>query len=255
MRYARKDMTVGPTECRTFDSIGDMIATLRATDAQRFEGHDYTGKNSSPRWVGRGFANHEALYAALNEAWESGIGTMERMVKELADADLPKPTSRRRKARFSECDGDELDYDRLRSGRDYWRTSRRQNTKGPATITLIVDVAANAHVDHEDILWRGAAAVALTKLLEEAGYRVELWATSFTDGNYHSRRQRCSCPRVGAAQGVLGADGCEFAHQCGVRLGLPNPVVPSLLPGHPQDRQWLGPRGCPACRVARRDQP
>ena len=118
---------------------------------------------------------------ALNEAWAHGIETMERMTKDLCDADLPQPTSRRRKTRFSECDGDQLDYDRLRSGRDYWRTSRRQNTKGPATLTVIVDIGANAHVDHDDILWRGSAAVALTKLLEEAGYRVELWAVDYAD--------------------------------------------------------------------------
>ena len=77
---------------------------------------------------------------------------------------------------FSEDNGDELDYDRLRDGRDFWRTSRRENTHGPSTITIVVNVGAGCRVKHEDILWRGAAAIALATRLEEAGYRVEIWA-------------------------------------------------------------------------------
>ncbi len=41
---------------------------------------------------------------------------------------------------------------------------------------MIVNVGGNCGTRHRNLLWRGAAAVALTRLLEEAGYRVELWA-------------------------------------------------------------------------------
>jgi hypothetical protein len=190
MRYERKDVkNVGDTEIRVWDSLTDLIKTCDDTDPRRFEGHDHTGKHASERWVGRKFNSHAELYAALNQPWEHGLNTMERMLREIGGAELPTPTSRRRRTCYSECNGDELDYDRLRSGRDYWRTSRRQNTKGPATLTLIVDVCASASVSHTDILWRGAAAVALAKLLEAAGYRVELWAVCYTGGCYHVRGQ------------------------------------------------------------------
>lgn len=170
-------------ECRRFDSIADLVELVRQVPEERYRNFDNTQNRS---FTGRSFRDWEAVFTATREAWSEGIAVLDRMLNDIAGADLPKPVSRKRKMRFDEADGDELDYDRLRSGQDCWRQTRRQSTRGPATITVLVDVCANAHVDHQDILWRGAAAVALTKLLEEAGYRVELWAVEKTAGLWAS---------------------------------------------------------------------
>ena len=174
----------GNTQCSVFDSLSDMTATCEAIPAERSAIGAQSIDDSD--FIGREFANVGEAFAAMHTVWAEGIQIVERMTRELDSADLPKPVSRKRKPRFDETDGDELDYDRLRTGQPFWRTSRRQNTRGPATITVVVDVCANCSVKAKDILWRGAAAVALTKRLEEAGYRVELWAAAYSLENYHS---------------------------------------------------------------------
>jgi len=162
-----------------FDSVEDMLGDLDRINPGRTAGFDarYYGPGGwAARFVGREFVNWSAARDASRTAWRPGLEVLERMLGDLAGAALPRPKSRKRRLRFSETDGDEVDYDRLRAGQEFWRTSRRETSNGPATITIMVDVGANCFVAHEDILWRGAAAIALTSILEEAGYRVELWA-------------------------------------------------------------------------------
>jgi hypothetical protein len=155
---------------RVFESVEDLIETVKSLP-----------KDPSVRplnrseFIGRQFSTLAEVYQAARSAWPEGVEIIEGMVKELEDADLPKPTSRKRKVRFSEDDGAELDNDRLRSGQAFWRTTRRENSRGPQVVTIIIDVNANGDVAHRDIMWRGAAAIAMTKVLEEAGFRVELW--------------------------------------------------------------------------------
>ena len=57
-------------------------------------------------------------------------------------------------------------------------------------MTIVIDVNAKVSIGHADILWRGAAALAMTYILEEAGYRVELWivhraSDAYTKGGRH----------------------------------------------------------------------
>ena len=51
----------------------------------------------------------------------------------------------------------------------------------------MVDVCGACSVNPQDLLWRGAAAIALTKRLEQAGYRVELWAVQKVRGLWADR--------------------------------------------------------------------
>jgi len=166
-----------PTHAYLFDSVEELIGDLEAIPHNRIEETHLTDEAVRRRqFIGRGFADWSAVFEAARTAWPDGLAIIDQMLRDLDDVSMPRPTSRRRRTRFAEDNGDELDYDRLRCGQPYWRTSRRENTRGPSTITVIVDVGANCRVKHSDILWRGAAAIALTKRLEEAGYRVELWA-------------------------------------------------------------------------------
>ena len=123
----------------------------------------------------------------MHTVWAEGIQIVERMTRELDAADLPKPLSRRRKPRFDETDGDELDYDRLRTGQPFWRHyPPAEHERAGHDYGCCRFVCRTVSVKAEDILWRGAAAVALTKRLEEAGYRVELWAAAYSLENYYS---------------------------------------------------------------------
>jgi len=177
------------TRYRIFDDTEDLIATVQSIpdDSSRLEPIHIVDRE---HWIGRDFHDWEEVYAAARSPWPEGVEIVERMAEELADADLPQPQNTRRKPRFSEDNGDEVDYDRLRSGQPFWRTTQRANTRGPQVVTLVVDLNAAQKIAHHDILWRGAAVLAMTRILEDAGFRVEIWTIHcaqkcYSDGTGH----------------------------------------------------------------------
>ena len=180
MRFFKQDKTAS-LHVSLFDNAGELAATTSQAVPER---NNHITLDRS--FVGRRFKAVAEAGDALNATWSDGLAILDRMRDELAGAALPQPRSRRRCLRWDEATGDELDYDRLRSGQAWWRTSRRDVVNGPASRTIVVDVGANCHVDAEDILWRGAAAIVLTEILEAAGYRVELWAAWKTSSCYHN---------------------------------------------------------------------
>ncbi len=166
------------TVYRLYDSADEFVVFADSVPESRLDGH---GDPTRYSFVGRDFDDWDDVKEATRTAWPDGLDVLEWMVRDLDGASIEQPRSRRRRTRFRDDDGDELDCDRLRCGQAYWRTSRRESAKGPTTVTVLVDVGAHCKVNHMDILWRGAAAIALTKRLEEAGYRVELWSVSLTE--------------------------------------------------------------------------
>jgi hypothetical protein len=103
---------------------------------------------------------------------------LQAFVERLEKVPIPEIKSHKRQVKFNETEGDEIDLDRLRQGQPFWRKSEREETVGPTTITIVIDTSTAAHYDSADILWRGAAGVALTKILESKGYSVELWVVN-----------------------------------------------------------------------------
>jgi len=115
--------------------------------------------------------------ARFNRCWAEGAYVVEEFYQKLLSTEIPELASHVRRVQFNDNDGDELDYDRMLLGQDMWRKSERESHKGSTEVTIFVDTSTPASVDTKDVFWRGGAAVALTKLLEEKGYKVELWVT------------------------------------------------------------------------------
>jgi hypothetical protein len=141
----------------------------------------------SGRWLGRHFDTLDEVEKAASAPWEHGMRVVDGMIEELRKGDLPRPAQIRRRPTYSEVDGDEVDMDRLRGGVPFWRTTTRSKMSGPTVVTLVIEVGANCQVRHDDVLWRGAAAVAMATLMEEAGYRVEMYSYMYSEGGYHGR--------------------------------------------------------------------
>jgi hypothetical protein len=162
---------------RVFDSVESLLAyntQALAGGARAYQ----PWRTHGGEWVGRHFASWQEVCAKANAFWPEGLAIIEGMVRELGGTDVPQPVSCRRRARWSADSGDELCNDRLRAGQDYWRDMRRESSRAPRTIALVVKVGAPASYESEDLLWPGATAVTLANLLENAGYRVELWGVS-----------------------------------------------------------------------------
>ena len=136
-------------------------------------------KQGRSKFVGRDDLNTwDSTSTATKTDWLHGLEVLQRFVEDLRKAEIPEVKSHKRKAGFSFEEGDEVDYDRLMSGQEFFRTVKRESTTGPTTVTIVIDTTTPASQDSDNILWRGAAAIALTILLEEKGYSVELWVVN-----------------------------------------------------------------------------
>lgn len=188
---------------QVFESVADMLAKTNAAWRPWYE-KDHSMRRAE--FIGRAFANWADVVARADDAWDEGIAIVEGMLADLASAEMPRPLCRRRRAAWSADGGDEIDIDRLRSGQDCWRVSRREEVAGSAQVTIFVGVAARSGLDAKDILWRGAAALALANRLEEAGYRVELWAVNcIPRGSYEDGQGMFGAVRLKRADQPLDA--------------------------------------------------
>jgi len=139
------------------------------------------------QWIGRDFADWQAVKAAVNEQWSEGLDIFQEMLFELSKIELPTIRCRKRRLRWDTDNGDEVDNDRLRAGQEYWRLSRREETRGFQTICIVTNISTSGGVSSGRVLWRGALAVVLADLLEKQGHRVELWAADRGLNAYENR--------------------------------------------------------------------
>ena len=136
------------------------------------------------RFVGRRFRNWGDLLDACRSAWGEGIDTIQQMVDEIKNETMPKPKSRKRRGAWSSEEGDEFDLDRLQRGTPYWRTTQRESASGAQEVTILVQVGGNCGTSSLDLLWQGAAAIAVAEILEEVGFQVQLLGASRTERSW-----------------------------------------------------------------------
>ena len=159
----------------------------------RFQNHFYVFENTAdlvefteddlykqrdPSFVGMDFDTWDDVINQSQKTWDYGAEVIESFVERLQVEEIKALKSRERKAQWSKDEGDEMDWEKMFAGEDFWRTTKRENREGPGEITIITDTSTPYDKDSEDILWRGGVALALTRILEERGYKVELWATN-----------------------------------------------------------------------------
>lgn len=177
-----------------FDSITDMVEnTLQVIEERKhlvWTQKRIEGLNDS-QWIGRSFDSFADVAKAVNQPWEEGLQIIDQMLDKLHDLHLPVPQSRRRVARWNEDHGDDLDIDRLRAGQPYWRSSEREIRTGPQNVTIIAAMGATQNWHPMQMIWRGAAAIVLTELLERAGYRVDLWGGRTGTNVYTDKSWQC----------------------------------------------------------------
>jgi len=155
-----------------FDSMTEVIEY----SDQRF----YSVDTKSAGFVGERLPTFKSAEKRSKRDWAEGMCVLQQYTDRLLKERLPELKSHKRQVRFSEDQGDEIDYDRLRAGQPYWRTVEREVTEGPTEVTIVIDTSTEAYRSSHDILWRGAAALALAKILEEKGYVTEIWVTNGT---------------------------------------------------------------------------
>lgn len=139
---------------------------------------------SDKEWYG--FKTRNAYKEALElseKGWPEGWERIQQIAEEMRP-DIPAPVSIRRRKRWRD-EGDGVDVQRMYSGHfdRMWQTSEREGRLGPRVISIVSIFGGNCGRSVEQLFNNGATAVALTDVLENAGYRVELAAAYAGDSN------------------------------------------------------------------------
>lgn len=114
------------------------------------------------------YSGWENIYKALATPDEEQVKRVNDLIEEIKQAVKP-PTSRNRKNRWSDNQG-EVEVDRvMRGDLEYMRDIRREKSHGPTGVVLLCNLDGGA------VFWRGAAAIAAADILEKEGYGCEIW--------------------------------------------------------------------------------
>lgn len=150
-------------------------------DIDRFIDPDaYKHRDSS--WVGEDLDKWADVQERMKQCWADGISILDMSVDRLKNLDIPELKDRRRKMHMSEDDGDDVDLEKLQQGeKAFVKHEREVQSVKALDVTIITDTSTPYIHDTEDILWRGAAAIALCHILEEKGYKAELWVVNGTE--------------------------------------------------------------------------
>lgn len=164
-----------------FAGAGEMVRVAEA-GFPRTDLHDFSYMTSDAGWIGRPFGTFGDIVKAVDGTWSFGVDRVEEMARELQREELPRPTVVKRRRVWDDFAGDEIDVDRYRSGDPYYRDNARVRTNGPKLISFLVQLGANSWMASDDLFWRGALAITLARIVEDAGYRTEISAFATTAG-------------------------------------------------------------------------
>ncbi len=116
------------------------------------------------------------LNQLVSQGWAEGARKALALVESFKDS-LPAPTSRKRRAQWSD-QGDDVEMQRVYSGHldTAWRRTVRVDTIAPQIVSIALPWAHSAMWGASALFWGGAAVLAITDLLEDAGYSVNLVA-------------------------------------------------------------------------------
>ena len=162
---------------RIYDDVQDMIEYAK----------DNPWKNrllTDPKFMGRKFSDWADVMKCVHDPHPEIAKQVQDLIDNLDDIELPEPQDIKKRVVFDENDGDEIDLDRLNGGQPYWRTLKKKPAYGSQFKRIIINMSARATIKGDALHWRGAVGIALAKIIEEAGYQVEIWAAGVTRGTY-----------------------------------------------------------------------
>ena len=162
-----------------YESLVGQLAELSDASMKRFLeycfGREGSQINGLKRYFGEVIRCRQDVMELLSSRNVEGMKQVQRFLERLEEETLPDIKDLSRQVKFRSDDGDEFDFDRFRAGQDFWRKSEREERVAVANVTVFVDLTVPYFINASDLLWRAVAGVAIAKLLEDKGYRVELW--------------------------------------------------------------------------------
>lgn len=185
MEHCRKQINLSPYVFHYFEAPYELARAVETKERTILTSPSYTGFLTDSSFIGRSFSTFAEVRQASESYWKEGWDVFCELKKLLEKVEFPQPKSLKRELIWSEEDGFELDLDRLQRDRPYWRSSRRHHRPGPINITIVSNITCHGGIEPMDVLWRGAAMIVLTEILEQAGYRVEMLLAHHSSGAFY----------------------------------------------------------------------
>lgn len=172
MLAAKKGMKI---HHRHFHSIQEFMADCDAANkVQRNSTRRMEIKqdNRGADWLGVG--SRKEVVKAVSEGWKEGAEAIESLYTKMVRT-LPRAIDVRRKRVRGDI-GEELDIHSVYRGdlSRAWSQMSRAMRHGTSLVRIVADVCDNSHVSAEQLKWRGYAALALSRILNKAGYSTEI---------------------------------------------------------------------------------
>lgn len=119
----------------------------------------------------------QAVKREINEGWPEGCKLINYAREQVLNVALNAPASRRLKMEHGHVQGFNPHVPTIMQGQPtaYSKWGRKPKVQA---VKLLCELVADASKDASDLVWRGAAALVMADLLQEAGYAVEIWATN-----------------------------------------------------------------------------
>jgi len=155
------------------DAVEDALCDYAQNDtnAERIRATQSSALSGSDRWGN--YFTRERLLGELHSPSQELLGAVDEMREQLIGS-LDLPTTPRRKVRRGLDWGDELDADRwVNRDPNAWERSIRE-AQPRRTVTIGCNITVAAMVKPEQLLYRGAAALALADILTQRGCNVTI---------------------------------------------------------------------------------
>jgi hypothetical protein len=132
-------------------------------------------KSSDQKWYG-GFKKITDGYEMIRDGWEEGA---KKAVNTLSNASIPEINgieSMRRTLVFADY-GETLNLDQAMAGNweKAWQTCRRIRSGVSRVLSIAIPFGGNCGMTSEQLFWNGAQGMIITDILEDKGYRVQLY--------------------------------------------------------------------------------
>lgn len=163
------------------DLWAESLAPIPEIDSHNLNLQNYVASGLVGRgseWMG--LPTVADVIATRVTGWIAGADRVQAFTDTIK-ANIPTPQSIRRRIKWAD-QGDMLDIHRVWAGRlgEAWESHPRQARSGQQTVTLFAQLWQHAGSSTESFFWRGAATLALSDLLSEAGYNVTILGGSLT---------------------------------------------------------------------------
>ena len=194
--YQTPEALVKPQTAHTFDieALGSVAALQAMFDREKRDPHAfsmdrYFTENRDRAWFG--CQTIEELAGIVDHGDRATTSRVQQSISSKSIANVPSAHAIRPVLKRRRVMGQVFDLERVLDGDPLpWSRWESRKTSGQRIVSLYLPLGGNSHLTASEIGWGPVAAIVIADVLEQAGYRVEMWGASSVVQNPDYRTSR-----------------------------------------------------------------